>query len=995
MENETTKNKMDPASVRARLQSARGQEYWRSLDELAGTKEFQEFLHNEFPRLASGWSDSINRRDILKLMGASLALAGLTACTKQPPEKIVPYVRSPEDIVPGKPLFYATAMPLAGYARGLLVESHLGRPTKIEGNPQHPASHGATDAFSQASVLTLYDPDRAQAVSHNGRIGSWVSFLAAISEAREAQHLKKGAGLRLLTETVTSPTLASQIKDLLTEFPLAKWHQYEPMGGDSARGGAHLAFGEYVDTIYQLDKADVVLALDSDFLSSGHGHLRYARDWASRRKGETGRMNRLYSVESSPSNTGAVADHVLRMKASEVEAFARAIAKELGVGVEAVGALSPPAAWLTALVKDLKAHRGSSLVIAGECQSPRLHALAHAMNQMLGNVGNTVVYTDPVEANPVDQVLSLTELVSDMKAGAVDVLVILGGNPVYTAPVDLQFAENLSKVGLRVHLSQYLDETALLCHWHVPECHYLESWGDVRAYDGTISIIQPLIAPLYDAKSAHEVMSILVGKAGVPGHDIVKSFWKSRNPAGTFEEFWQTSLHDGFIRDSALPPKPVTLKVNWSDQATWARAHGPSNEMEIIFRPDPTIFDGSFANNGWLQELPKPLTKLTWDNAILISPATAQRLQLRSREVVEIRYRGRSVRAPVWLLPGHNPDSITVHLGYGRTQTGRVGTGAGFNAYWLRTSDSLWYGSGVELQRTGATAVLACTQNQDLMEGRNLVRVGTVEEYGKNPHFVQEMGEEPAPDDTLYPGFDYSKGYQWGMSINLGSCIGCNACVVACQSENNIPVVGKTEVDRGRAMHWIRVDRYYKGNADEPSTCFQPVLCMHCENAPCELVCPVAATNHSSEGLNQMVYNRCVGTKYCSNNCPYKVRRFNFLQYSDWDTPSLKPLRNPDVTVRGRGVMEKCTYCIQRINRAKIEAEKEDREVRDDEIITACQAVCPTNAIVFGNINQKESQVARAKASPLNYGVLAELNTRPRTTYLAKLHNPNPEIEKE
>ncbi len=1004
---DTGKGRLDLSSIREKLRSSRGEDYWRSLGELAETQEFQEFFHNEFPGLSVQRSECIDRRDLLKLMGASLALAGLSGCTSAPAEKIVPYVRTPEQFVPGKPLYYATAMPLAGYATGILVESHLGRPTKIEGNPRHPASLGAAGAFAQASVLSLYDPDRSQAMVRNGRISSWISFLAAVNEMREAQHLKKGAGLRILTETVTSPTLYAQIQALLAEFPAAKWHQHEPAGGDNVRAGAQLAFGEHVNTYYQVDKADVIVALDSDFLTFGPASLRYAREWAARREPRNGGrgMSRMYSVESTPTATGAVSDHRLALRALEIENLARALAKGIGVQIEAAEMPSPHAEWIAAVARDLKAHRGSSLIVAGECQSASLHALAHVINHLLDATGKTVVYTDPVEARPVDQARSLLELVEDMKAGRVDALIMLGGNPVFTAPADYEFAQHLSKVKMSVHLSLYDDETSKLCAWQVPEAHYLEAWSDSRAFDGTITIMQPLIAPLYQGKSAHELLSTLSGKSGVTGHDTVRDFWKARTKATDFDEFWQVSLHEGLVANSALPPKPATLRP---DRAARLAAPGvpPSAPgLEIVFRPDPTIFDGRFANNGWLQELPKPLTKLTWDNAALISPYTAERLGLRSGDMVELEYRGRSLRAPVWILPGHAPDSVTAHLGYGRSEAGRLGSGAGFNAYAVRVSSNPWFGLGVELRRTAGSATLACTQDHQGIDAlkqasreagrRNLLRVGTVAEFEKDPNFVREMGEEPAPELTLYPGYDYSSGYAWGMSINLNSCIGCNACVVACQSENNIPVVGKTEVTRGREMHWIRIDRYYKGELDHPEAYFQPVLCMHCENAPCEVVCPVAATVHSSEGLNQMVYNRCVGTRYCSNNCPYKVRRFNFFQYSDWDTPSLKPLRNPDVTVRARGVMEKCTYCIQRINAAKIEAEKEDRPVRDGEVVTACQAACPTNAIVFGDINDRSSQVARLKTQPLSYGMLAELNTRPRTSYLAKLKNPNPELERE
>ena len=999
----TSNMPLDLATIRARLAAAHGRQYWRSLEELSDTEEFRELLQREFPRQASVWLDPVSRRGFLQLMGASLALAGLSACTRQPTEKIVPYVKAPEGLIPGKPQFYATAVLLGGIAQGVLVESHMGRPTKIEGNPQHPASLGATDAFTQAAVLTLYDPDRAQVVTNAGRISTWDAFLAAVKTARDAQRLSQGAGLRVLTETVTSPTLASQLQALLVEFPAARWHQYEPAGREAVLDGARLAFGENVDTQYHLDKAEVILALDADFLFSLPGSVRYVHDFTAKRRvqDEHSQMNRLYAVESTPSITGAMADHRLPLRAGEIEHFARAVAQDLGLseGQEGKGtAVAVHAKWIAALVRDLQRHRGSSLVVVGDQQPPVVHALAHAMNHALDNIGHTVTYTTPVQAKPVEQGESLRELVQDMEAGRIEMLVILGGNPIFTAPADLRFAECLAKVPLRIHCSLYEDETAALCHWHLPEAHSLESWSDARAYDGTVTILQPLIAPLYNGKSFHEVLAALLGQPNPLGYDIVREYWKNQNLAGDFEHFWRKVLHDGLIEGTALPSKRVSFSgvKDWQLAARDPNANQPpaSNpqSLEIIFRPDPTIWDGRFANNGWLQELPKPLTKLTWDNAALLSPATAERLGVMNEEVVELHYQGRVVRAPVWILPGHADDSVTVHLGYGRTHAGRVGTGVGFNAYALRTADAPWFSAGLEIRKTGERYQLVCTQNHHSMEGRNLVRSGTLVEYQKDPHFVHEIEHEPEPDMTLYPPHKY-EGYAWGMAVDLNSCIGCNACVIACQAENNIPIVGKEQVANGREMHWIRIDRYYGGDLDNPETYHQPVLCMQCENAPCEPVCPVGATVHSSEGLNDMVYNRCVGTRYCSNNCPYKVRRFNFLQYSDYTTPSLKLLRNPDVTVRTRGVMEKCTYCVRRINAARITAEKEDRQIRDGEIVTACQAACPAQAIVFGNINDPDSRVTHLKAGPLNYGLLTELNTRPRTTYQAKLRNPNPELE--
>ncbi|HEY3383662.1 MAG TPA: TAT-variant-translocated molybdopterin oxidoreductase [Vicinamibacterales bacterium] len=979
--------------VRSRLQGTSGPEYWRSLDELADTPEFQELLHREFPQGASEMIDPVSRRTFVKLMGASLALAGVTACTRQPAETIVPYVRQPEEIVPGRPLYFATAMPLAGYAVPVLVESHEGRPTKIEGNPEHPVTRGSTDVFAQASILGLYDPDRSQTLTYRGEIRAWGAFLSAITSAVDARRAVGGDGIRVLTGSITSPTLASQLQQLVAEFPALKWHQWEPAGRDQAREGSRLAFGEYVDVQYHLDRAEVILTLDADVLGCGPDSLRHARAFATGRRLTGGRreMNRLYVVECTPSQTGSVADHRLPIQASAVGSFALALAAALGVpGAPDPASVRSFANWVGPIARDLQRHRGTGLVVAGDEQPAAVHALVHAINQSLGNVGQTVTYITPVEASPTDQLASLRQLVADMQAGHVDTLIIVDSNPVYTAPADFAFGERLmGKVSRRIHVGLYHDETAALCHWHVPAAHYLESWSDARAADGTVSLIQPLIAPLYNGRTAHEVIGAMSSRtAGQSAHDLVRAYWQQRigTEGAVFDRFWRKSLHDGMVPDTAAAVKLVSAKP--VDPTAIPR---PGHGREIVFRADPSVFDGRFANNGWLQELPKPHTKLTWDNAVLVSPSTADRLGVHQEDVVELGYRGRHVKGTVWVLPGQAPDSITVHLGYGRTRAGRVGTGAGFSAYTIRTSRALWFERGLEIRPTGERAQLASTQNEQAMQGRAIVRSAPLDVFLKTPGFAHLQGEAPRKDDTLYPEHAYN-GYKWGMAIDLNTCIGCNACVVACQAENNIPVVGKTEVSRGHKMHWLRVDRYYTGEPDNPTAFNQPVPCMQCENAPCEVVCPTAATVHSAEGLNDMVYNRCVGTRYCSNNCPYKVRRFNFLLYQDWNTPTLKMLRNPDVTVRSRGVMEKCTYCVQRINAAKIEAETENRPVRDGEIVTACEAVCPAQAIVFGDLNDPGSRVAKLKADPLNYGLLEELNTRPRTTYLAAVRNPNPDM---
>lgn len=978
---------LDLDELRRKLADSRAQTQWRSLDQLADTQEFRAFVEAEFPSEVARLIDPVERRHFLKLMGASLALAGISACTRQPEEKIYPYVRGPEHVVPGKPLFFATAMPLAGVATGLLVESHMGRPTKVEGNAEHPASLGATDCYAQASILGLYDPDRSQTIRHAGNIRPWSAFVAAAGDAMRAQRERAGAGLWILTGAVTSPTLTHQIEELLAELPQARWVQYESASRDAARTAARLAFGRDLDTRYRLDQADTVLSLDADFLGSGRGGLRYAREFARRRRE---RANRLYVVEPTPSNTGASADHRLPLRADLVEELALALAGALGLPVRPAAGVEQHRAWIEAVARDLESSRGRALVIAGEWQSATTQLLAHAINSRLDAVGHTVEYGEPVEAGAPAGVQALTELCDAMDAGEVDLLVIAGANPVYDAPADLRFAQRMASVATRVHLGLYEDETAAQCHWHVPEAHYLEAWSDARAYDGTVTILQPLLAPLYGGKTAHELMATLAGHGERTAYETVRAHWRERLPA-PFEANWRRAVHDGVVSDSASK----AVQANWvappGTQLPPPQAPTESQTWEVVFRPDAAAYDGRFANNGWLQELPRPVTRLTWDNAALIAPAAAQRLGVANGDVVEITKEERVLRAPVWIVPGQAADSITLHLGYGRLRGGYVAAGVGVDANALRTSTDLWIARGAAVRKVGETHLLACTQDHFSMEGRDLIRV---ERGGESAHGAGATGHGAAPhggDTSMYPPVAYD-GYAWGMSIDLASCIGCNACVVSCQSENNIPVVGKDQVDNGREMHWLRIDRYFAGDLDAPEILQQPVPCMHCEQAPCEVVCPVNATVHSDEGLNDMVYNRCVGTRYCSNNCPYKVRRFNFFLYNDVGSDVVKMAANPDVTVRSRGVMEKCTYCVQRISHARITAKKEGRSIRDGEIVTACQAVCPTEAIVFGDVNDPRSRVSQAKAKASDYALLGELGTRPRTTYLAAWRNPNPAI---
>ena len=1009
------KGKLDLDTLRSQINQANekaGPEYWRSLEELAGSPAFQEALHREFPKGASEWIDSVSRRGFLKVMGASMALAGMTGCVKLPSEPIVPYVRQPEDVIPGRPQFYATAMTLGGYASPLLVESHLGRPTKIEGNDKHPASLGGTDIFAQAHILGLYDPDRSQSVVSMGDQQSWQAFLTALHGPLTAQKALQGAGIRILTPTISSPTLADQLRNFLKIYPQAKWHVYEPVNRDNVLEGAKLAFGQPVETHYDFEKADVIVSLDADFLYAGFpGNVRYIRDFAKRRNPD-GKMNRLYVIESTPTTTGAKADHRLTMKASEIARLGGALS-EVAIEQTAPSGRVRPAEpqvpeLLQKIVADLARHQGASVVVAGDHQSPALHAGVHEANIRLGSVGKTVFYTGTVDANPVSQMDSIEDLAADINARKVDLLVILGGNPVYDAPADLDFANVLKngKVPVRVHLGLYQNETAELCHWHINQTHELESWGDARAYDGTASIVQPLIAPFYGGKSALELVALLSGQADATGYDLVRAYWQKQHSGADFEAFWRKSLHDGWIDGTAFEPKTVAVKA----QSMPIPSPADANAIELNIRRDPTIYDGQFSNNGWLQECPKPMNKLTWDNAVLIGPVMGERLQIKTCDVVELELNGRKVTGPVWIQPGVPDNSVTVTLGYGRTRAGRVGTGQGFDAYKVRTSAAPWFATGLQIRKTGDRYVLASTQGYQSMDTpdgahRPLVRETALEEYRKDANFAKEQGEEPAPGLTLYKPYPYKEEeYAWGMAIDLNSCVGCNNCMIACQSENNIAVVGKEQCAIGRHMHWIRIDTYYQypdeaaRDRDNPKAFFQPVPCQQCENAPCEVVCPVGATNHSTEGLNDMVYNRCVGTRYCSNNCPYKVRRFNFLLFQDWTTPQYKMMRNPDVSVRSRGVMEKCSYCVQRINEHKIDAEtasvREGKQIKvGDELQTACQQSCPAAAIIFGNINDPNSKVSKLKAQARNYSLLGELNTRPRTTYLAEVGNPNPELK--
>ena len=996
-------------AVRAKLEGTRGKRFWRSIDELQGTAEFEAAVEREFPSSAQEWVDPVSRRGFMKLMGASMALAGLSGCTKQPDEPIYPYIKAPEDLVLGKPNYFATAHPLATGAVPTLVKADQFRPIKIDGNPEHGYNQGSSDVFTQASILDLYDPDRSKHVTFQGEAREWTEFAQGLRA--KATESKDGTGIYFLSTTITSPTLARQWKAVQVAYPNAKLVQYDP-----AIAGTALAAGATPQ--YDLSGADVIVSLDADFLSgAGYpGFHKLVREYAARRK-DPKQLNRLYAVESMPTTTGMKAEHRLRLRASEVPAFAAALANAVG----ASGVAAPGYSWtpeqqkfLDVLVKDLKAAGGRSAVIPGLYQDASVAALALGVNNALGNTGKTVmVSSEPLNPLPSDQIADMKALVADLNAGKVEWLVILNSNPIYSSPADLDFPSAFNKAKVVAHLGMHADETGQIAHWHIPAAHALEFWSDARAYDGTVSIVQPLIEPLYGGHTAHEVFQALLTEPLLSSYEAVRETWKTAIK-GEFETGWRKALHAGWIPDTKFD---TTGTKTSSSASINVPAPSSKDAIEIIFRPDPNVYDGRFSNVGWLQELPKPVTNLSWDNAAIVSGATLTKLNLEEDDIVELTVGGKTVKAPVIVAPGHPDNSVTVHLGYGRQAAGRVGSGAGFSAYLIRPADAPFYATGSIKKVEGKWGVAITKshyqdhrsktftehgdgQNHSLEANeaigeRGIIRYATLDEYRQNPGFANEgEGREKTHTGTsMFPNWAYNEANAWGMSIDMASCTGCNACVTACYAENNIPVVGKQQVRIGRNMQWIRIDSYFEGDLAAPRAHFQPMLCQHCENAPCEQVCPVGATVHTPEGLNMMVYNRCVGTRYCSNNCPYKVRRFNFLLYSDYDTESLKLMRNPDVSVRSRGVMEKCSYCVQRITVARIEADKENRGIRDGEIVTACQQACPAEAILFGNINDQGSRVAKRRSDERTYQVLADLNTRPRTTYVAAVLNPNGELE--
>jgi molybdopterin-containing oxidoreductase family iron-sulfur binding subunit len=990
--------------------------------ELAKSPRFRQFVEAEFPAAAD--SNGMNRRRWLQLMGASLALAGMGGC-RWDKQEIEPFARRPDGRVPGAPEHFATAMDLGGSAVGLLVTSRDGRPIKIEGNPRHPGSLGATDGLAQATILELYDPDRSknprQSMPQGDVAQTWDQFAEFARSHFGAIKEKDGAGLRILAQADSSPTLAALRGRFLETFPEAKWHEYEPLSSDNERDGARLAFGQPYRTHYQLRRADVIACLDCDLLGSHPASLAYARDFAEHREPVEGRMNRLYALESCFTITGAAADHRYAVGSGQIAAIVASLESEIrrviGGGGKGSGGRADSEGldkFVATLAGDLVAHRGRSVVAVGPGQPPAVHAAAHRINHALGNVGQTVSYTpepDPDRPNHVD---ALASLVADMDAGKVDTLVVLGGNPLYSAPADLSFAEAYGKVASRIHLSLYRDETSRASTWHLPRAHFLETWDDARAYDGTYCVVQPLISPLYGGKSASELLALLLGEDPDTGYDLVRNTYQELFGDQDFERRWRQTVYDGALAKSGWKAVRPELQAGEASEGGASDQTAATGELEIVFCRDHSLYDGRFANNGWLQETPDPLTKLTWDNAAILNPTTAQQLGVESDTLITLKYGGREMELPAYLMPGQAEGSVSVALGYGRTAAGRVGgdqdaaiPSVGFDTYALRQSRAMHFDTGLTVEPTGKPYRLAATEDHHAIDTTGvrareerlgeLVREATLEHFLKHPDFAQHSVHHP-PLKSLWKEWSYD-GHRWGMSIDLSKCIGCNACLVACQAENNVPIVGKDLVLQGRQMHWIRVDRYFRGDPADPElkVSHQVVACHHCENAPCEQVCPVAATVHSHEGLNDMVYNRCVGTRYCANNCPYKVRRFNYFYYhKDLNAPDSevkKMVFNPEVTVRTRGVMEKCTYCVQRIQAVKIDAKNASRRIRDGEIKTACQQVCPARAIEFGDLADQRSRIANAQSAERAYAMLAELNVKPRTTYLAKIRNPNPELE--
>ena len=1025
---------IDAASAKA---DDKKYKFWRSAADL---EQDASMLHLARPEFMPGVDEppgGASRRQFIQLMGASMALAGLSSC-RRPVENILPYSDRPEEVIPGIAMYYATAMPFRGILKSLLVESNDGRPTKVEGNPDHPVTMGASGIFEQASILNLYDPDRSKAVLNNQSASDWNAFVDY------CRGLLRGADSRqiaVLCEPTSSPTVQALRGQMSQAFPQLKWITYAPEGNDPGLSGMQLAYGRSLRPWYHFDEADVIVSFDADFLSPlDRNFVHNARSFAAGRKltSPSDSMSRLYAVESAFTVTGASADNRLRLRSSEIADFVAAVAVHLQVeGVSGVGAQFVDHPYAREIANDLRRAGSSGVVVAGDTQSPEVHAMCAAINQSLNAVGNTVTLFDTGEPAPAAQSEELRGLVSDMRNGSIDALIMIGVNPVYDLPGELDFSTALPLVETSVHLGSHLDETGVLSTWHIPRSHYLEAWGDGRAYDGTLSVIQPLIAPLFDSKSEIEVLQALGAGLDVSGYDLVRARWQDV-VTGDFEAGWNKILHDGFLADSQFDS--VLPVINYT--ASSSPLSIGENDIEVVFQLDSKVLDGSFSNNAWCQELPDPVTKVVWDNVAVMSPKTAETLGVEVKykegkhysDIISLTVNNNTVELPVWIVPGTADNSIRVTLGYGRElptertlrgknyfdldhytdvyNKGAVSNGIGVNVASLRTPTTMKVAIGANVTSTSRNMVVVTTQDHQYMEGRPLYRMATMEEYRAHPEFAAEAvktlpggepwGEYPTlweeDHPTNQPAFKDNPYYenQWAMVIDLNACTGCSACMIACQSENNVQVVGKEEVGRGRELHWIRLDRYYvseEGNEDNPMMVSQPIPCMHCENAPCESVCPVAATVHSPDGTNQMIYNRCIGTRYCANNCPYKVRRFNFFNWSKTLPVEVQMTQNPNVTVRSRGVMEKCSFCIQRIRRANIKANVENTTLKDGDVVTACQQACPTGAIVFGDINNPASKVVEYRNNDRRYEMLAELNTKPRTSYLGRVRNPNPELE--
>jgi molybdopterin-containing oxidoreductase family iron-sulfur binding subunit len=992
---------MDRAKYRQMAQPGveAGPHYWRSLAELAAPSRG---VTGEFPVGADLPPTAITRRAWLELLTATFALAGLASCSREERRKIMPYTIQPQGVTPGEPRRYATSMVLDGYAIGLVVESHEGRPTKIEGNPEHPSSLGAAGILEQAHVLGVYDPHRAQAIRNVNGLTSWDEFTAEFGRNR-AGH---GYGLRFLMDAQSSPLVGNLVQRIKERSPGAQFIFHNARDNHAAEAG-RLVFGRPVQPMFDLRKATRILSLDADFAATAPNWLAWARQFADGRRVATpgAVMNRLYSIEAVLSATGTMSDHRLRCAPSAIPRLALVVAAailrkktppwlppDLTALFGRAHPSEPERAFVDALVEDLLDAGASSVVLVGDRQPPIVHALAQLIHRALGSEAAWNIEPVLLEGD-----MDLRTLAAQIRSGGVDTLVILGGNPSYTAPADLEFPVLLRSIARTAYVGLYENETSNDVQWMVPALHPLESWEDGRAYDGTVSFVQPLISPLVAGKTPTEVLDLFAGRGDRDAHDLLLDYWTGAWAAATPPlppDTWQRSLRAGLVPGTALPP--IALDVAPKGLAellspiVGAPSH-PDDALDLAFTLDTKVYDGRFANNAWLQELPEPMTKLTWDNAALLSPTTAARLDLHDADVVTLSVGGLATDAPVLVVPGQADGCVVVALGYGRAGAEAVAAGVGFDAGRLRTTRSPWVAQGLVVTKTGRRYSLARTQLHWQMHGRPIVLSATAEQYRADPLFARE--NKGAPISLLDPV--PAQGEQWAMSIDLGVCTGCSACVLACQAENNTLIVGKESVANGREMHWLRIDTYYEGTAQNPLVLHQPMMCQHCERAPCEYVCPVNATVHSPDGLNEMVYNRCVGTRFCSNNCPYKVRRFNYLDFVA-EQPANQGLvqlqRNPEVTVRDRGVMEKCTYCVQRIRTTEIRARVDNRSLRTGEIQTACQQACPTHAITFGSLSQADSEVVAWRAQPRSYSVLHETGVVPRTQYLGRIRNPNPRL---